>query len=305
VENISWQQGRPFVGTGGREAARYDLLVAATGVNSTASRLYADLGLGFRPPGVTQTALREFFLGAEVVEKHLGNSMHVFLLDIPRLEFAAIVPKGDYASVCLLGRQIDAALVHEFLASPEARACFPPGWDPLSAPCQCWPNINVVGMERPWADRIVFVGDSGVGRLYKDGIGSAYRTAKAAASTAVLHGVSALMFEKHYGPVCRSIAHDNAIGKTIFASSRIVQRLRFARRAVVRTVAFEQADRDRAKRLSGVLWDMFTGSAPYKEAMLRALHPGLALRFGLELVLSLLSRRAPHWSGPYVEEGSG
>jgi len=33
--------------------------------------------------------------------------MHVFLLDIPRLEFAAIIPKGDYATVCLLGEDIE------------------------------------------------------------------------------------------------------------------------------------------------------------------------------------------------------
>ena len=37
--------------------------------------------------------------------------MHVFLLDIPRLEVAAIIPKGDYMSLCLLGADIDSALV--------------------------------------------------------------------------------------------------------------------------------------------------------------------------------------------------
>ena len=47
--------------------------------------------------------------------------------------------------------------------------------------CHCFPRINVRAAVRPFADRIVWIGDSGVNRLFKDGIGSAYRTAKAAA----------------------------------------------------------------------------------------------------------------------------
>ena len=52
--------------------------------------------------------------------------MHVFLLDIPRLEFAAIIPKGDYVTVCLLGEDIDAELMRDFLNAPEVKGCFPP-----------------------------------------------------------------------------------------------------------------------------------------------------------------------------------
>ena len=53
------------------------------------------------------------------------------------------------------------------------------------------------------------IGDCGVTRLNKDGIGAAYRTAKAAARTAIFEGVSAEDFRKHYWPVCQAISGDN------------------------------------------------------------------------------------------------
>jgi flavin-dependent dehydrogenase len=143
--------------------------------------------------------------------------MHVFLLGLPRLEFAAIIPKGDYATVCLLGREIDAGLVESFLNSPEVRQCFPPEFRPPADFCHCSPATNIRGPIQPFGDRFVSVGDSGVTRLYKDGIGGAYRAAKAAAKTAVFEGVSAVDFRRHYLPVCRAISRDNDIGWVIFA----------------------------------------------------------------------------------------
>ena len=70
-------------------------------------------------------------------------------------------------------------------------------------------------------------------RLYKDGIGAAYRTAKAAARTAVFQGVSAATFHRHYGPVCRAIAADNVMGQMAFVFTRLAQRMTVARRAIL------------------------------------------------------------------------
>ena len=63
------------------------------------------------------------------------------------------------------------------------------------------------------------VGDSGATRLFKDGIGAAYRTAKAAAKTAAFHGVDAQSFESYYAPLCRKISNDNKVGKFVFGST--------------------------------------------------------------------------------------
>lgn len=273
VEGASYQGGRPALRTKDGQVRIYDCVAFASGVNASTSKIIEDLRLPYRPPLTTRAFICEYFLGRELLQRHIGNSMHVFLLNIPRVEFAAVIPKYDYATACMLGDDVDKDLVGDFLASPEVRRIFPPGWDPRSSSCQCMPRMNVRGATRPFADRIVFLGDCGVTRLYKDGIGGAYRTAKAAANTAVFNGISEASFERHYWPACLGIAADNTIGRLTFAATRQIQKRRFGRRALVSMVAEEQKEPGRRRLMSQVMWDMFTGSATYREVILRALHP--------------------------------
>jgi flavin-dependent dehydrogenase len=294
VTQISMDDGRPSISVKGGEPKTYDLLVAAVGVNSPALKLFKDLDFGYEPPQTTKTFIREYFLGEEVIAKELGDSMHVFLLNIPRLEFAAIIPKGDYASVCLLGEAIDKELVDAFLNSDEVKECMPDDWEPEPRSCQCSPKIAVKGAIQPYGDRIVFVGDCGVTRLYKDGIGAAYRTAKACATTAVFEGISEEDFRSHYWPVLRSISRDNAIGKVTFSATKVIQMLPFARRAMLRMTQKEQSIPGRHKDISQVLWDMFTGSAPYKDIFTRTLHPRFLGRLSWELLASVAPGRRSH-----------
>ena len=59
-------------------------------------------------------------------------------------------------------------------------------------------------------------------------------------------------------------------------------------------VAAEQADKRHLPRMSMVLWDMFTGSANYREILCRALHPG----FVSSLVWNVIAGNvALMWSG--------
>jgi flavin-dependent dehydrogenase len=222
----------------------------------------------------------------EAVLERLGSSMHMFLLNIPRLDCAAIIPKGEYATVCLLGRDIDRELIEAFFASPAVRRCFPAGWSIGEGACHCAPKINVREASVPFTDRVVLVGDCGVTRLYKDGIGAAYRTAKAAARTAVFSGVAASDFEKHYRPVYRSIAADNRFGTLIFATVHRIRSLRALLRGVTAMAAEEQLVPGITRRMSIVLWDMFTGSAPYREIFLRTLDPRFLGRFAWKSTLA-------------------
>lgn len=290
VEDITLENGRPTLKVRGETQKVYDLVTVAAGVNAAAKRLIQNLDIGYSLPSATKTYIREFYMGEEAITDTLGSSMHVFLLDIPRLEFAAIIPKGDYVSLCLLGDEIDKDLITEFMDTPEVRSCFPQDWDFEVVSCQCSPRINTQGAAHPYADRIVFVGDIGVTRLYKDGIGAAYRTAKAAASTAVFQGISAQDFEKYYMPACKKIETDNSIGKLIFLVTRLIQRIRFARRAVLHMTEREQSMAGDQRKMSTVLWDMFTGSAPYREILIRTLNPAFLLRLIGELSRALFSR---------------
>jgi flavin-dependent dehydrogenase len=289
VTEVGFHEGRPLLKTRSGSPKTYDLLVVAAGVNTVLNKLFKDVDLAYQPPRITRTVIREYKLGAETIEEYLGNAMHVFLLDIPRLEFAAIIPKGDYVTVCMLGQDIDKELFETFMEAPAVIECLPPELRLDQYACQCLPVMNVGGATQPYGDRVVFIGDCGVTRLYKDGIGGAYRTAKAAAATAIFHGIAAEDFEKYYWPACRRLNFDNAVGRVIFEVTSLIQQHRFARQAVLRMTIDEQNKAGKNRRMSMILWDMFTGSASYRDIFLRTIHPAYFLKLGWYVLVSLLA----------------
>ncbi|MDO8634861.1 MAG: hypothetical protein Q7R34_01260 [Dehalococcoidia bacterium] len=270
VEELTWDNGRPRVQAKGLPAQTYDLLVGAVGINSTALKLFEGLGFQYKAPEATRTFIAEFYLGAEAIKKYFGSSMHVFLMDMPRVEFAAIIPKGEYVTLCLLGHEIDKELVDSFLNNPVVKNCFPPEMANLTPACQCGPKIAVKAMCQPFGDRVVLIGDCGVTRLYKDGIGASYRTAKAVAVTAIFDGISNKDFQRHYWTACQVINKDNQFGLVVFFIVSIIRKLRFVRLAVLRMTGKEQVMEGKKRAMSMVLWDTFTGSAPYRNIFWRA-----------------------------------
>ena len=289
VAEVGWDGGRPQVRLPDR-AETYDLLAGATGVNSSGWQLFEALGLPSRRCKTTKAYITELHLGHEAITRHFGSAMHMFLLNIPRLDCAAIIPKGDFLTVCLLGRDIDAALISAFFQSPAVKRCFPSTWIPAEGACHCAPKINIREASRPFMDRVVLLGDCGATRLYKDGIGAAYRTAKAAARTAVFSGIAARDFQRHYWPLYRAIAVDNRFGLLMFAVVHQIKAVHPLLRGVMRMSAKEQAAPGTARRMSIVLWDMFTGSAPYREIFVQTLHPRFLGRLAWESARALGSR---------------
>ncbi len=289
VERVVRHDGRPRLELRGGEVRDCDLVAICAGVNSGAG-LCERIDTGYRAPRTGKAYIREFYLGTDGVTAALGSSMHVFLPEIPEIEFAAIVPKGDYATLCMLGDNLDKETVQRFMDTPWVRSCMPPGAHETPS-CQCSPRLSLAGARQPFADRVIFVGDSGVTRLYKDGIGAAYRTAKAAASTAVFQGISADAFRHHFWPACRRIEHDNFLGRIVFSVTKALQRTAIGRRAVLEMTRREQA-RDGARRpMSQVLWNVFTGSEPYRQILLRTLNPSFIARLVGHLVAAVRPAR--------------
>lgn len=275
VTHAAWNQGKPEIQIPGEPPRVYDLLVGATGINSPDLQLFEQFGFGYKRPSVAKTYITELSFGAESITKEYGDAVHIFLLNIPELDFAALIPKGDYVTVCMLGHPIDRQIVSRFFAHPSVRRCFPEGWQVPADACHCSPKMFLRQASHPFADRVVLIGDSGTSRLFKDGVGAAYRTAKAAARTAIFSGISAGDFRRLYMPECRSIQRDNRFGRLIFAAAHAARRWNIPARVVLETVRREQARDDREKRWSQVLWDIFTGSARYRDVFLRCLHPGM------------------------------
>jgi len=297
VEAVERTDGNLHIKPRGDDYQPYDFLAVATGVNTSATRLFEPLDIGYQPPRTAQAFIREYYLGKEVIERNFGHTIHYFLLNLPGLDFAAVVPKGSYVTICLLGADLSQELFDSFLDTPQVKSCMPPGWKVGEYACHCAPRINVAGAIHPYAERMVFLGDIGISRLYKDGIGAAYRAAKAAAAAVIFGGIGEDDLKQHFGRPSQALENDNVIGKIIFATvDKLIKPWPVIGRAMLRMVESEHHKPAAQQRLSSITWDLFTGSAPYKDILLRMFHPAFWSRFLWHLSAAII-RGAIHKAG--------
>ncbi len=272
VTDLALEGDKPCVIAGGTKSEPYDLLAGAIGVNTPSLEAFEKLGFGYKRPSTRKTSNLEYKLGSQYIASSLGNSMHAFLLDLPKLEFAAIIPKGDYVTLCLIGDRINNEFVEDFVNNPVVSSYLSDAGGRPAA-CRCAPLASLGNAVKPYGNRIILLGDAAMARLNKDGIGSSYRLAKAAAATALFSGVSEADFRRGYSPICRSIAADNKYGRVIFGVVDFIKKSPLLTRAVMRMARNEQGKAGSRRRMSMVLWDMFTGSSPYREVFYRSLDP--------------------------------
>lgn len=270
---------------------KYDLVIGAVGLNQKALQLFKNINPAFIEPKTTKTYIAEFKLDQDTISEYFGNSMHVFLLNQANIKFGALIPKGQFVTLVLLGSNIDKKVVSAFLESETVGNCFPPDVDIHSImPCQCYPSINVKGAKSAFADRVLLIGDSASSKLYKNGIGAAYIAAKAAARTVIFNGISEKDLRKHYLPTCVDLDRDNLIGKFIFIVTTVIQRSPILKRGVLRMVVEEQQKNDDKRIMSSVLWNTFTGSAPYSGILKQTLMPAFIVNLIKHSVIGIFQK---------------
>ena len=275
VDNITLKGDRPVLFSQGNELGDFDLVVGAFGVNSTAAKMTEALGFGYQEPEMVTAAICELVMAPDIIEERFGNAIHLFLLPDRELKFAALIPKGPYVTLCILGKELSTDQTNAFLENPIVKRVLP---DPekYSIQCRCLPKMNVAAPKVPFMDRLVMCGDAGSTRLYKDGLGAAYLMGKAAAKTAIFDGVSREHFHANYLPVYQSIVQDNLFGRMLYLFIDLFRKQPFLTRAMLDVVNREQSDeRRKQKTLSTILWDMFTGNERYKTVFKRALSPAM------------------------------
>jgi len=244
---------RPRVITA-QETLEADLVILATGVNS---RPPLDPAWGYRPPRTEIMAQDEIMIPAELHD----HSVHVYFDHPPGLIFGALIPKGRYANISLLGRRLPPGAVDDFLDGNGFLALFPNGPHSL---CGCAPHVAVTAARGYFADRMVAVGDAAVTRLYKNGMGMAFVTARAAAQTAIQRGVSRRDFARGYAPVCRDIVVDNFYGRLLFFLWETTRRIPLLMQAWEKAVAVEISQPHQRQTHIRILWGMFSGDEPYR-----------------------------------------
>ncbi len=259
---------------------KYDLVVGSVGLNPGALSLFKNINPSYIIPKTTKTHICEFYMADTDIDKYFGNSMHVFLLNLPNIKFGALIPKSNYVTMVLLGDQIDSKVVDSFLGSKEVKGCFPKNVELKTLMhCHCFPAINIEGAKSAYDDRIILIGDSATSKLYKNGIGAAYITSKAAARTAIFQGISKNDFQNHYQKICKKLETDNNIGKFIFGVTSFIQKSELLKKGLHATILDEQNKINDKRRLSSILWDTFTGSAPYSSILQRGLDPRVGASF--------------------------
>jgi len=248
-----------------------DLLVGAFGVNSHLAR---QLSFGYVPPKIWRAFQGEFAVSPEMITERYGNKVHIFLGDSRDIKFLALTPKRAHVTLTAIGPDVKRPMVEARLRQPDIAYFLPDSWR-LS--CHCHPALPVSAAQNPYADRVVMIGDAFISRYLKNGIESAYYTARFAAETILEHGFAAEDFRKHYEKRCwAKYGWDNRAGKVLFAINDFLSRHPLLANAHVQAARREQCLVSPEKRHhSEVLWGVFTGDRPYTRILLKCLHPTL------------------------------
>jgi flavin-dependent dehydrogenase len=271
IDRIDFKNNRPVLFSKEKKIHAPDLVVGAIGVKSRTSKILEEMEFGYKKPETITAAIAEISMGKSIISECFGNSVNLFLLPIRDIKFAAMIPKGSYVTVCILGKNLDQNTVHEFINHPVVQSVLP-GKENYKIDCLCLPKMNVKAPDVPFADRTVICGDAGSTRLFKDGLGAAYIMGKAAAKTAVFHGISKQHFYEDYYPVYKSIVVDNLYGSFLFAVTDLHKNYKKLTEVILKVVQKEQDDASHPKRLSSILWDMFTGNERYKNIFWRSIN---------------------------------
>jgi flavin-dependent dehydrogenase len=262
---VSWED-KPIIHSGGERLAS-DLVVLASGVNSRAP---LDPSFGYRPPTTSVMAQDEI----PRPPSWPRDRIEAFFHHPPGLVFGAMIPKGDFINISLLGQGLPTDAVSEFLEIRGAEAGLTVKPESL---CGCTPRVSVRPASRYYGDRWVAVGDAGVTRFYKDGIGSAWTTARAAMKAVVEGGVSGWSFRRRYAPAYRAVARDNIFGRMLFRIWSMTLDSERLSRAWVDVLDREQDLPPADRRMHRILWSMLSGDETYERLFWKAVSPKMLL----------------------------
>ena len=83
-----------------------DLVVGAFGVNSDTPSELNKLGFGYTPPKTVRTCIMDIYPTRTINDALYGNNIYVFSLGLKFIRFAAFIPKGEFLTICLVGKKI-------------------------------------------------------------------------------------------------------------------------------------------------------------------------------------------------------
>jgi len=258
----------------------------ATGINAHCGLDYRDDGLiasvkRLNPAFVPGKSRKAFIFELDVGEDYLKRNINreIYFVEYGSkhlaLEHTALIPKGRFLTVAMIGKCIDEAvlprdtqqIVRDFLTLPQIDRILP-GIAAAPLACACAPRTTVTTAKSPFGDRFAIIGDAVGSRLNKDGLYSAHATASRLAETVLHEGVDKQALAKGYGKTVKWLVADNRFGRIVFAASRVAFTMPVMSRIMYQAFATEYKVRDeRSRPLSVVLWKIASGTADYREVL--------------------------------------
>lgn len=166
------------------------------------------------PPTTVRACIHEYHLGERV--SAIGRYNHVFGNPTKQIWYAAIVPKGEYASVALMGRNdVLPADFHDFLALSAVQKLLGSDIAQKEVNCGCVSSITVRSPNRfiltDGREGVVMVniGDAGPTQPRRNGIHAALHSGYLLAQTLITHGTSAEGLRRYEHTIRRTYVWDN------------------------------------------------------------------------------------------------
>lgn len=282
--------GRPEVSvttlSQGTVSIEASFLVVAAGINTrpdcedeadSLTTSIRRMNPAFTPGRSRKAFIFELDVGRDYLEKHMSREMYFVEYGSKHvaIEHTALVPKGRFLTVAMIGKCVDAAtfprdgerIVREFLSLPQIVRILP-GVAAAPLACACFPSLAVSTARSPFGSRFAIIGDAVGARLNKDGLYSAHVTAHSLARALLHEGVDEAALSRGYGPTLKWLTADTNCGRIVFAFSRAAFGRPWLSRTVYQAFATELKIRDAWNRPLGVvLWKIASGAADYSDIL--------------------------------------
>ncbi len=237
VTKIQVGRDKTVVYAGG-EATNVHLVVGAFGHKR--GDLEIDTGGELFDESETQPAsVREYYLEDTRAREKLRESMHVFGNPTRKIWYAAVIPKGKYATIVMMGRDgADQSYFREFLALPAVKDLLGDLTGQRSN-CACINDITVRSPNKISTENehggmgYVRYGDAGGTRQRKNGIGAAMESGAEFVEILKKHGNGATARKKFGDYIRRTYIWDNRFSEVMLSVFDLVLDHRMSKEAVV------------------------------------------------------------------------
>ncbi|MEW5815116.1 MAG: hypothetical protein AB1798_06930 [Spirochaetota bacterium] len=296
---------RVIYGTGDEETVlESDLVVGAFGLSGSMMKKMQDLRFGYRPPDTIRARNMEIRLGGDFIHKYFSDNIFTYNLSTAKgMRVVSIIPKKEYITVNMIGKKdVKSEELASFLDRLVLRGQLPKNSDWSKSFCGCSPKVATTAAEKPFTNRLVIIGDASCSRYYKNGIESAFITARLAARAAFAWGISDSAFNTGYFKrVKKIIVKDNFYGRILFKINDLVSGSTFLSEVLIKALTNENRYSE-MKDIRDVLWNMYTGNIPYKRIFLKFINPALQWELTFTTLQLILTKMVSKLSSLFHRE---